>query len=138
MILILLLTYDLQKIATIRNETSYLSNEKIDQAIGDLMKPGRITSNVDMDFNVIFFIIIIFSQITFYSQISCKDLSGIHNEMTIILEKVLSITSQFDYNNDDSNNACPVDKSCIDKATHQLKQTMVIFSMFSLFIYLTL
>ena len=50
----------MQKIATIRNETSYLSNERIDQAIGSLMKPGRITLNVDSDFNVcIFFIITI-------------------------------------------------------------------------------
>ena len=41
-----------KKISTIRNESSYLSNEHIDQAIGDLMKPGRLTSNVDNSFNV--------------------------------------------------------------------------------------
>jgi len=41
-----------KKISIIRNESSYLSNEHIDEAIGSLMKPGRLTSNIDNKFNV--------------------------------------------------------------------------------------
>ena len=47
-----------KKISTIRNESSYLSNEHIDQAIGGLMKPGRLTSNIDNAFNVCLLLLI--------------------------------------------------------------------------------
>lgn len=50
--------------------------------------------------------------------------------MTLLLEKILTITSQFDYNNNDNDNTCPVDKCCIDKVSRQLKQTMVSFNIF--------
>ena len=47
-----------KKISIIRNESSYLSNEHIDEAIGSLMKPGRLTSNIDNAFNVCLLLLI--------------------------------------------------------------------------------